>query len=91
MLANRATDHFALCSQRIHITVGLTRLQEHFSTRVTQLHELFALGRVDLADAKIGIDRTLGKLLQVVTIGYEEFLSLHTAGGGHIQFDSLWH
>ena len=88
VLLDRAADHLALHGQRIHITVGLARLQKHLATGVAQLHERFALGRIDLADAKIGIDRAaIGALLEVVAVADRHLNPLHTSGGLFIQLD----
>ena len=85
---DRAADHLALHGQRIHITVGLARLQEHFAAGVAQFHELFALGRIDITHPKIGIDRAaIGALLEVVAIADRHLNPLHASGGLFIQLD----
>ena len=68
--------------------MGLAQLQKHFAAGVTQFHELFALGRIDLAYPKIGIDRAaIGTLLEVVAIADRHFNPLHASGGMSIQLN----
>ena len=79
MLPDRAADHLALYSERVHITPRLAGLEVLLAARCAQLDILVSLGYPDLADAAIRIDGPPGGLLQVVAILYRDFLALDPA------------
>ena len=85
MLADGAPNHLALHGQCIDVAMGLPQRQKSFAARKTQLQKLAALGGVDFAHPKVGVNVALRGLLQIVAIAHGHLLALDAGGGLHVQ------
>ncbi len=87
VLVDGATDHLALHRQCVDVAPRLAGLEEPLVSGDAQLDVCAAATGPDLADAAVGVERSPGGLLEVVTVKHRHLAAAYTGEGLQVHLD----